>query len=421
MQIERKKLLDALKIANRVVEKKSSMPILASVQLDGKSATLRGTDLDTGVVIPLEIARTDEIFTLPAKQLTDIVRSLDVDDVKMTAMEGEGNEGWVNINGMFEISGYPNDEFPVFEIPETTGYATVGKSALQNVISAVTKEEAGFSLSGVYFDAEQEKCVATDGHRLHMEPISIDCEKSFMVGAAALKTIMASTGKDEDEITVKTVYRKVVEREGTGEPPDEDILEGLKKAQLIELADDYFNMPFDNKNKVDDIREFMMDEMQKKSETVHSEEVRSVVAKTENATFVVRVAETRFPDYQAIVPKESKHRISVKRGDFLAAVKQALTMTNERYKAVKLTFNGKGTIEMNAVNPDIGSYQRLTVPMTGHVDPAVEAGFNPSFLQSIMEITKDNEAEFEVGINSDSLPLTFNHGSFEGLVMPMRV
>jgi len=69
----------------------------------------------------------------------------------------------------------------------------------------------------------------------------------------------------------------------------------------------------------------------------------------------------------------------------------------------------------------VGTYQRLTVPMAGHVDPAMEAGFNPSFLRDIMNVTKDNDAEFEVGVNSNSLPLTFNLGSFEGLVMPMRV
>lgn len=418
MKINRKELLAAMKIANKVSDRKCSLPILSAVQLDGKTATLRATDLDVDVEIPLEIPRTADKFTLSASRLTDIVRSLDTDDVEITAMDVDGNENWVNINGLFEIAGYPEDEFPRFVIPETTGYATVGKTALQNVLPAVTQEEAGFKLSGVYFDAEQGKCVATNGHRLHMEPANMETdEKSFMVGAAALRVIVSSLEKDEDEVTLKTNSRKIIKED---HPPEEDTLDGLKKAQLINLADDYFKESFNDKDKVADIRDYLMVAMQAASERVVFE-VRAVVVKTEKATFAMRPMETRFPDYKAVIPEESKHTITVKRGDFLSAINQALTMGNERYKAVKLTFNGKGTIEMESVNPDIGSYRRLTIPMVGHVDPEIEAGYNPAFLKAIMEITKDDDAEFEVGVNSSSLPLTFNHGSFEGLIMPIRI
>jgi len=418
MLLNKKKLLDALAIANRVVPKSSSIPILSTVQIDGKSATLQATDLETGIEIPLEIARTAEKFTLSAKRLTDIVRSLDADDVEIKVMDGDA-KNWVNINGLFEIAGYDADEFPRFEIPGTTGFVTVGKSALQNVIPATTKEEARFKLSGVYFDAEQEKCVATDGHRLHMEPINVD-GGSVMIDATALRAVISSLGKDEDEITLKTDSKKVIEREAS-DPPDEDILDGLKKAQLNSLADDFFGLQFDNKDKIDDIWEELMDEMQRASEPVYSTTARNVVVKTESATFVIRPMEIRFPDYKAVIPENPTHTVTIKRGDFLPAINQALTMANEQYKAVRLTFNGKGTIEMESVNPDIGSYRRLTVPMTGHVEPGIEMGCNPAFLKAIMEITKDDDAEFEVGVNSSSLPLTFNHGSFQGLVMPMQV
>ena len=417
MLLNKKKLLDALRIANKVVPKSSSMPILSTVQIDGKSATLQATDLDTGIEIPLEIARTAEKFTLSAKRLTDIVRSLDADDVEIKVMDG--NKNWVNINGLFEIAGFDADEFPVFEIPKTTGFVTVGKSALQNVIPATTKEEAGFKLSGVYFDAEQEKCAATDGHRLHMEPINVD-GGSVMVPVPALRAVISSLGKDEDEVMLKTDVKKVIEREAS-DPPDEDILDGLKKAQLINLADDYFDITFHKDDKIAGMRDHLMTRMQEESEPVYSNTARNVVVKTESATFVIRPMELRFPDYTQIVPENPTHTITIKRGDFLPAINQALTMANERYKAMKLTFNGKGTIEMESVNPDVGTYQRLTVPMGGHVEPAVEAGFNPSYLKNIMEITKDNDAEFEVGVSSSSLPLTFNHGSFQGLVMPIRV
>ena len=423
MIIKRKELLDALKIVNRVVEKKSSMPVLSTVQIDGKSAVMRATDLDVGVEIPLEIPKTAEKYTLNAKRLTDIVKSLDADDVELKVMDGDDiPENWVNINSLFEISGYPADEFPEFEIPEMTGsgFVTVGKKALENVIPAVTREEAGFKLSGVYFDAEQGKAVATDGHRLHMEPINAE-GGSVMVDGKALGTVISSLGKDEDEITFKTDTKKVIEREAT-DPPGKTLLHGLKKEQLISLAEDYFvGLSWVGDETVANIREILMAEMQKAAEPVYSETARHVVVKTEKATFVIRSMEIRFPDYVQVVPKEAVHTITVKRGDFLPAVNQALTMANERYKAVRLTFNGKGTIEMESVNPDIGNYQRLTVPMTGHVDPQVEAGFNPAHLKAIMEITKDNDAVFEVGVNSNVLPLTFNLGSFEGLVMPMRV
>ena len=424
MLINKKELLDALAIANRVVEKKSSMAILSCVRIDGKSCTMQATDLDVGVTIPLEISQSDELFTLSARRITDIVRSLDADDVEILALESTEEtprENWVGINGLFEISGYDADEFPQFEIPETTGYATIGKTPLQNILPAVCKDaDSGFKLNGVYFDADQGKSVATDGHRLHLEPIEVD-GGSFMMPIKALRNILSSLGKDEDEITFGTVVQKIVEKEGSGEPPEKTLLTGLNRPQLCSLAEDYFDITFDDEVKVPTIKKTLMDKMVEASKIVYRESVKNAVVKTEAATFVVRTLETRFPDYASIVPENPAHVITVKRGEFLAAVEQSLTMANERYKAVKLTFNGKGTIEMQSVNPDIGNYQRLTVPMSGHVDPAVEAGYNPAYLRDIMNVTKDNDAEFEVGVNSESLPLTFKLESFEGLVMPMRV
>ena len=64
MRIKRKELLDTLRIANRVVAAKSSMPILATVQLDGKSATLQANNLNVGVEIPVDIPRTAEKYEL---------------------------------------------------------------------------------------------------------------------------------------------------------------------------------------------------------------------------------------------------------------------------------------------------------------------------------------------------------------------
>lgn len=421
MIINRKELLDALKIAIKVVSKSSSFAVLSCVKLDGKNAVMQATDLETSVEIPLEMPRVDEVCVLSARQLKDIVGSLESDDVdiKVEVDAEAGNR--VNINGLFEIFGMAVDEFPEFNAPEDTqGYVTIGKAALKNVLPAVTREDSGFKLSGVYFDAEQEKAVATDGHRLHMEPIGIS-GKSFMVSGPTLGTVISCLGKDETEITFKSNSKRVIEREAT-DPPDKNILAGLKKEQLVGLANDFFvGLSWVGGETVADIRNVLMSEMNAAAEPVYSENTRAVIVKTEKATFITRPLEINFPDYMAVIPGEPVHTVTVKRGDFLPAINQALTMANERYKAVRLTFNGKGTIEMESTNPDIGTYQRLTVPMVGHVDPQVEAGFNPTFLKAIMDITNDNDAEFEVGVNSNSLPLTFNHGSFEGLVMPMRV
>lgn len=413
MKFDKKDLLAALKIANRVAGKSTSFPVLGY----GKFADghLHATNLEIGVKIPLGIdSMKNETFLLPLKQLTNIVRSLDSDTVEILA--AAGTEG-VKINGMFEIFGLPASEFPGFDIPKTTGWATVEKTALKNVLPAVSRDND--MLNGVYFDAEQQKCVATDGHRLHMSTASIG-GNSFMLPANELNAVISSLGKDEDKITLKTSVRKIIKGEPS-DPPEQDILDGLKKSQLISLAEDYFDIIFNDKTKIAEMREQLMAEMEKAAEPDYSEEVENVVIVTEKATFIIRPMEIRFPNYQSVLPENPTYTVIVKRGEFLAAVKQAITMTDAQYRAGKLTFNGKGIVEMESVNPDIGKYQRFTVPMVGHVEPAIEAGFNPFYLRDIMEVTKDDDAEFRLEINWHNSPLIFNHETFKGLVMPMRV
>lgn len=413
MKIAKSDLLSALAVANRVVDVKSKVPILECGKV--KDGYLYATNLDIGVEIPMmsQEPPSKETFTFPLKRMTEIVKSLESETVELLE-----NDGVMSVNGgLFEINVLPADEFPDFEIPENIAtQAVVGKDALKNVLPAVTKEEY---VSGVYFDAEAGRIVATDGHRLHMEPAIVN-DLSFLLNADHAKALLKTAGKDDSEITLGVNTRKIlIEDTQVGGP---EILNDLTKTQLINLADDFFGLKFTAKDKVADIRKAMADTMEAtKPAPEYREEVQHLVVKLGDASFVMRPLITKFPDYHAVVPDTFAYDVKVQRGEFLNAVTQALTMANERYKAVRLTFNGKSTIEMEALNPEVGSYRRLSVPMKGHVEPAIESGYNPVYLRDIMNITKDDESEFSLGLNDATKPLVFTQGTFTGLVMPMRV
>uniref|UniRef100_A0A6M3X9K6 Putative DNA polymerase n=1 Tax=viral metagenome TaxID=1070528 RepID=A0A6M3X9K6_9ZZZZ len=425
MKINKKKLLAALRIASRVVEKKSHMPILGTVLI--ANGIMKATNLDIGVNIALDAEMDkDEKFCINCRRLTDIVRSLDAETVEIMAKENQA----VKINGYFEVYNMKADEFPDFNMAEAEidekNHVTISKGALQRVASSATNEECGFNLAGVYFDGENSVAVASDGHRLHMENVEMSGPAWFLP-LTAIRVIMPAC---KDEVTFKVFKAQQVVVRPESEKPEADMLDGLDKSQLMALNDDYFGLEVSAKGTIKQIAKTMMDVMKEKAKPEYKDVIKNVLTTINGITFVVRTPETRFPDYKAIFPN-IVYTVNVKRDDMLPPLEQALSLSSERYKAVKMMFNGH--IEMECVNPDIGTYQRHTIPMKGNIEPEVRGGFNPVYLRDIVAMATD---DVEIGVPESHVltkedgtiediglckPLVFKHGTFTGLVMPMRV
>jgi DNA polymerase-3 subunit beta len=146
---------------------------------------------------------------------------------------------------------------------------------------------------------------------------------------------------------------------------------------------------------------------------------KNCVANKENALLVMRLLEAKFPDYHAVIPKETKFLIDVERIMLIEAMRKMIILSNERYRAVKIALEND-KMELVSANPDLGEAQEnIKVEYAGE---RLEAGFNPRyFIDVLQSMNSDNVT---LGFIDSSKPCIIKGESdegFLGLIMPMRL
>ncbi|TMA42688.1 MAG: DNA polymerase III subunit beta [Deltaproteobacteria bacterium] len=177
LQIGTDEFSRALYRAQGIVEKKSTMPILASVLLeateDGRMR-VSAFDLEIGVTgtHPCEVRKGGSV-ALKHKELYDIVRAL---PEKSAVLRREANNRVRLTSGAaeFNIVGQPAEDYPPFPRSEKVNFVPVDPTALLEMIEktqfAISADETRHNLNGVFFESGEGdvRMVATDGHRLSL-------------------------------------------------------------------------------------------------------------------------------------------------------------------------------------------------------------------------------------------------------------
>src|SRR5688572_22190568 len=169
--------LQELTLIQGVVERKTTIPILANVLLraEGPDLGILATDLEIGLksVCPIKLT-TPGTMTLPAKRLYEIVRALPDKEIKFK--RGEAN--WVALtcgSSRFRIAGLPQEDFPALAQPKPAVAkipAEVFSKLMTRTVFAISSEDSKYTLSGALLLLKPGSItmVATDGHRLaHVE------------------------------------------------------------------------------------------------------------------------------------------------------------------------------------------------------------------------------------------------------------
>src|SRR6185503_17431880 len=114
-------LLQELTLIQGVVERKTTIPILANVLVKAEGGELRiaATDLEIGLKsVCVSKTTVPGTVTLPAKRLYEIVRALPDKEIKFK--KGEAN--WVAVtcgSSRFRIAGLPQEGFPALAEPKS--------------------------------------------------------------------------------------------------------------------------------------------------------------------------------------------------------------------------------------------------------------------------------------------------------------
>ncbi|MFO7739447.1 MAG: DNA polymerase III subunit beta [Desulfatiglandaceae bacterium] len=369
IKIDREDIFKCVSRVQSIIERRSNMPILSTVLLNASGSDVRisATDLELGYqqTVPAEVLQEGSI-TISGRKLFEILK----ESKKPVFHIKEKDNNWVFISdnvARFDLACLPADEYPTFMEPEDVKTIEIQAEILSEMINktiyAVTIEEAGFKLSGVFTQRVSHegetflRMVATDGHRLSMIDKAMPDVDSLDLGVSAM-----------------------IPKKGMSE--------------LNKLASEGGAIHLGFKQK-------------------------SCIAKRENELLVMRLLEAKFPDYDAVIPKEKKYAVLVDRVVLLEAMRKMLILSNERYRAVKVALENN-SMDLVSTNPDLGEGQEnIAIEYQGE---RLEAGFNPRYF---IDILQSMESETVVlGFINNSKPCMLKGEAdegFLGLIMPMRL
>ena len=368
--IERAALLRALAHVHRVVERRTTIPILANVLLEAQDGALllKATDLDLEITekVAAEVGRAGAT-TLPAHTLYDIVRKLP--EGAQVSLEATGDTGQLQLRSgrsRFSLQSLPESDFPDVTAGEFSHKFALAPADLRRLIEktqfAISTEETRYYLNGIYVhvaDVEGRamlRAVATDGHRLARLELPAPAGSAGMPGVILPKKAVAE------------IQRLIEDAQG-------DV--------MIELSVNKMRFTF--------------------GETV----------------LTTKLIDGTFPDYGRVIPAGNDKRLTVEREAFAKAVDRVSTISSERGRAVKLAIS-EGKLTLSVTNPDQGSaVEELEADYDG---PPLDIGFNARYLLDITQQLDSDTALFRLADpGSPTLVQDRDGANALYVLMPMRV
>ncbi len=370
VNIERSDLLKAMGRAQSIVERRTTIPILANVLIEAEAETvrLRTTDLDIEVLdkVSAVVAKPGAI-TVAAHTLYEIVRKLP--DGSLVQLTDDVSSGRVEIlagSSRFHLSTLPKGDFPVMASTEYASEFSIKAKTLKRLFDkskfAMSTEETRYYLNGVYFhsiklnETNLLRAVATDGHRLAQVDVNLPEEIHSFPGVI---------------IPRKTVSELRI------------ILEDGQSDIKVAISD----------TKIRFSNDFM--------------------------TLTSKVIDGSFPDYTRVIPNDNFKKLEINAVEFSQAVDRVSTVSSERARAVKLSLSDdKLVLSVNAPENGTGEDEMFV----SYKDEPLEIGFNAKYLQELASQVDQGTAVFL--FNSSGDPAIMRQADDEMalyVVMPMRV
>jgi len=184
-KIEKEALLKPLQVVVGVVERKQTMPILSNILIEKENGKIKLTATDLEIQITNTIETDDDssaAITVGGKKLQDILRILP--DQSKISIEVKENKAQIKSNkSRFNLQTLPAQDFPKLSNQlQNSNKITLSQNALKLLLGsiqyAMAQQDVRYYLNGVLLGVEGNKlkAVATDGHRLAYNAITIEAD-----------------------------------------------------------------------------------------------------------------------------------------------------------------------------------------------------------------------------------------------------
>lgn len=358
-------LLKPLQAVVGVVERKHTLPILSNVLIEctaGRAAFV-ATDLELQITAWLEGAGdADNAFTVSARKLLDIVRSLPDQNQALLDLNGEQLKIQSG-KSRFSLHTLPARDFPKLQIDASEGVSfSMPQGQLRGLLAsaqyAMAVQDIRYYLNGMLFSLQGQKLVvvSTDGHRLAMDARDLESD----------------TGKSQDIIL-----------------PRKTVMELIK---LLADSDDPIHIQIGG---------------------------NQVVFRHSGFELRSKVVDGKFPDYQRVIPANNDKEFAIDRQRLYQALSRAAILTNEKYRGVRIALT-TGSLRIACSNNEQEEAQEeLEID---YAKEPLDIGFNIQYLQDVLSNVDSAQVTCVLGDASSSMLVTVpGQEHFRYVVMPMRI
>ena len=361
-ECEKNLLASAIEGVSRAITNRSAIPVLEGIYLkaEGFNLTLTGYDMEMGITTTIECnVLVPGETVLEAKLLLSMVSRMPAGDVRIELTD----EGQAIISGgvaEFEIPAMNASDYPSLPVTGADNTMTIPTSMMRELIEKT-----------IYAVSQDDKKPAHTGELFVIEPGSL--------------TIVALDG-----------YRLAIIQRDVECTRDIRIIIPAKTLQeLLKIM----GGP-DDPVKIDANR-------------------RYVVFTTNGYTIMSRLIEGDFLNYESVIPKEKRTRVTVDCKTFINTIERASLIITERLKnPLRISF-AEEKITVRCQTP-LGKVVDEFAPVAMTGDP-VEIGFNNRYLLDAMRYSKCERMVLEINGPLSPVKILPEDGKdFIYLVLPVR-
>ncbi|TBN03000.1 DNA polymerase III subunit beta [Hyunsoonleella flava] len=361
-------LLKQLQVLGGVINSSNTLPILDNFlfELDHTKLTVSASDLETTMSSTLDVESDSEgSVAIPARLLLDTLKTFP--EQPLTFVVEDNNTVEISSNhGKYALAYASGEEFPkavALEDPsKTVMLGDILANAISKTIFAAGNDDLRPVMSGVFFQFSTEGLtfVATDAHKL--------------------------VKYTREDVNASQVAEFIMPKKPLNLL--KGILAGSEDEVTIEYNDSNAKFTF------------------------------------ENSELICRLIDGKYPNYEAVIPKENPNKLSIDRTQFLNSVRRVSIFSNKTTHQIRLKIAGA---ELNISAEDIDysnkAEERLTCDYQGD---DMQIGFNSRFLTEMLNNLSSTDVQLEMSMPNRAGILTPVDGLDEGeqitmLVMPVML
>ncbi|MBP9792271.1 MAG: DNA polymerase III subunit beta [Rickettsiales bacterium] len=366
IRVNKINLIKGLSRVCSIVERRNVIPILSNVLLEARDNKLILSTTDMDIVVNDSVnAEVESIgsVTVGAHVLYDIIRKLQDDfPVILKFIESSVALNIVSGKSSFMLPTLPHDDFPKLN---DEGYdhtfsipAKEFKKMIDKCKFAIAQEETRYNLNGAYLEYIDGgiRLVSTDGHRL---------------------CLVTGVAKNVKQFKGILIPRKTV----------------FEARKIVDECDEDLQITFSNSR---------------------------VKILGSGVCIISKLIDAAFPDYNALIPKGNEFQITLNSKEFLSAVDRVATVTNDKFKGIKMVVHSN-TMLMSASSDTVGGAKE-EIGIESNVEKKIEIGFNSRYILDVMAVITGNTVK--CFLKDPFAPVVIQDetdDSFRYVVMPMRV